>query len=263
MSQVDPQPNGLIIKVISCARSPESRRRSAAAQIESLKVAAQVEIVDGYTADDAIVDALYTPSLNRWRSKRPVARTEIAVYASHRLALQQMIDSGHQAALVLEDDFALGDTDKVLAAIEHWSDLLGDGRDVVKLFDFEKRSRNRVHQARNVAGIELVKWRAPTAGMVAYLISREGGQKLLARERIYRQIDEDTKYFWELGLDIWSIPGNPILEVSTSIGGSLVETDREQIKQRKLSRSLWGMLLTVERKLKTWFYLLRPSKPQR
>ena len=65
------------------------------------------------------------------------------------------------------------------------------------------------------------------------------------------------KYFWELGLDIWSVPGNPVIEVSDRLGGSLVHTDRDQTKTRRLVRSIWGNLLTADRKIRTRLHLQR------
>ena len=112
-------------------------------------------------------------------------------------------------------------------------------------------------------GVPLVKWSAPTAGMVAYLISRAGARKLLARDRVYRQVDEDLKHYWELGLDIWSVPGNPVAEVSDKLGGSLIDDDRENLRNRVLARSLWGNVLTTERKIRTRLALAREAVARR
>ena len=56
--------------------------------------------------------------------------------------------------------------------------------------------------AAKAGDVEIVNYVAPTAGMVAYLASREGAQRFLSRSQVFRRIDEDTKYYWELGLPV-------------------------------------------------------------
>ena len=89
---------------------------------------------------------------------------------------------------------------------------------------------------RKVDDVTLVKWSSPTAGMVAYLITREAAQKLLSQTQIWRQVDEDTKLFWEFY--IWSVQGCPIVDNSDALGGSLIVSERQQARQGNLPRSL-------------------------
>ncbi|MBW3098360.1 glycosyltransferase family 25 protein [Pseudohoeflea coraliihabitans] len=253
----------LVMQVITCRKSPERRRLSATAQLETLGLEMVTEVVDGLVDDDPVIDQLYDEVANRWRAKRPLSRSEISAYGSHRLAWQRLLANGHGAAFVVEDDFGLKDPEKVTAALSNWQALLGEGRDIVKLFDYEKRTKNRVAANRRVGELELVKWRSPTAGMVAYMVSRQGAEKLLARSKVFRQIDEDIKYFWELGLNVWSLPGNPVIEISDQLGGSLIESDRKRLKNRRLTRSIWGNLLTLDRKVRTRWHLARERKAHR
>ena len=232
-------------------------------QLGGLSLAVESAFVDGFVGEDSIVDALYDGAANARNCKRGLSRAEIGIYASHRLAWQRLLDRGDAAALLLEDDFFFRDPALVEAILRNWKALLGDGRDIVKLFDFERRSSNVAVFAERVAGIDLVKWRSPTAGMVAYLISREGARKLLARGRIFRPVDEDIKYFWELGLNVWSTLGNPVTEISGDLGGSLVNDERERLKQRVLIRSLWGNLLTLDRKFRTRLCLARERRAKK
>lgn len=257
MSDTRDKAGSLLVQIITCRETSDRRLDTALRTLETLDRSLEIEIVSGFVGEDPIIDTLYDGELNGRYAKRPISRTEVAVYASHRLAWNRLLESGHAGALVLEDDFRLRDPEKVLRIIDCRSDVLGDGRDIVKLFDFEKRGPNRPAFERQAGGIDLVKWRAPTAGMVAYLISRNGAQKFLARQRVFRQVDEDTKYFWELGLDIWSVPGNPIGENSGELGGSVVDARREAMKTRSLARSVWGNWITVDRKVRTRFHLLR------
>jgi len=251
-----------LIQIVTCAKSSERRLPEATALLGALGRDVEVDVVNGYVAEDGIIDTLYDPALNGRRAKRPISRTEIAVYASHRLAWRRLLDGGHAAALVFEDDFGFSDPRCVAELIERRDEVLAGGCDIVKLFDFRKNGPNAPAFSRRVGGLELVKWRAPTAGMVGYLISRAGAEKFLSRERIFRQIDEDTKYFWELDLDIWSVPGNPVIERSGELGGSVVGAERESMKIRRLKRSIWGNLLTADRKIRTRYHLMRERMRQ-
>ncbi|MCZ4350915.1 glycosyltransferase family 25 protein [Roseovarius aestuarii] len=255
MHENDQNTTELLVLIITCRKSPPARVLSARAELEALNLPIEIEVLDGYVSEDDCIDAIYDAKTNRRRVKRPISRSEIAVYATHRMAWKRLTESGHPAAIVFEDDFAVRKPKIVEASIQFWREFLGDGRDMVKLFDFEKRKRNNAVCSARVREVDLVKWSAPSAGMVAYLISHDGAQKFLSRKRIFRQVDEDAKYFWELGLNIWSIPDNPVAEISNALGGSLVEADRQSHRERRFLRSLWGNLLVLDRKLRTWIYL--------
>jgi len=93
---------------------------------------------------------------------------------------------------------------------------------------------------------------------VGYVLSRNGARKLLAKEKLFRQIDEDFKHPWEFGLDIWSLTPNLVTENSRALGGSLLEAERLAIKRthRSFVISMKGNYLTVRRKLLGLCYTL-------
>lgn len=247
---------GMAIYVLTCARSPNARTDSAMAQLSRFKRQCPelvALLVDGYVDTDAEVDRIYHPGRNRIWSKRSLTRSEIATYATHRKAWRQLIESGHDAALVLEDDFLITDQASVQNYLERFAELLSDGRNLIKLFDFPNRSKSERGRSAEVAGTRLTKWYRPRAGMVAYLISRDGAERLLARERVFRVVDEDIKYFWELGLDIWSMPGNPVEDNGEALGGSLLTAARDGNRQRHLGQSIKGNILTLHRKIRNHF----------
>ena len=153
-----------LIQIVTCAKSSERRLPEATALLGALGRNVEVDVVNGYVAEDGIIDTLYDPALNGRRAKRPISRTEIAVYASHRLAWRRLLDGDHAAALVFEDDFGFGDPRCVAELIERRDEVLAGGCDIVKLFDFRKNGPNAPAFSRRVGGLELVKWRAPTAG---------------------------------------------------------------------------------------------------
>ncbi|MGH1329342.1 MAG: glycosyltransferase family 25 protein [Paracoccaceae bacterium] len=254
----------LKVLIVTCRKSPPERIATARRALKALGIPLDIEIINGFVSEDAQIDQLYDAPRNRRWMKRPLSRSEIAVYASHRAAWAHLINSGHPAALIFEDDFAILNQEVVTQVITDWRAILGTQRDIVKLFDFEKRRPNRPVFETNIGGIDLVKWAAPTAGMVGYLISTEGAEKFLSRKRIYRQVDEDTKYFWEFGLNIWSLRDNPIDEQSPTLGGSLVEQSRQELRGRSLGRAIWGNLLVMGRKgrTKAIFWLEKQKRPR-
>ena len=98
--------------------------------------------------------------------------------------------------------------------------------------------------------LDIVSYAEPGAGMVAYLVNRDGARKFLSREFVFRQIDEDTKYYWELGLTVLSVSPNLVTEISGEMGGSLLHQAREELRAlRSLRRSLKGLRIVTARKL--------------
>lgn len=244
----DRDPAAPLILVVTCASAPAARRESAARQLAQHFPGHQAEFVEGFVGTDPEIAGLYDPTTNRRRSKRPLTPAEIAVYAGHRKAMQRLLSSGSECALIFEDDFRIDAPNVVSAAAAGASRLLSQGRNVIKLFDFPSRHEYVAKDRIVVEGIELVRWRSARAGTVAYLISRAGARGFLSRGRVFRAIDEDLKYFWELGLDVWSVPGNPVVDASDTLGGSLVDAERRSNRERNLWRSIYGNLLTIHRK---------------
>ena len=230
--------------VISIDPADGPRRNSAKAQLDG--IGWRYRFVEGCAPDAPEVLAQYSAQLNRKKSKRPLTGGELAAYASHRLALRMFLDSGSPYGLILEDDFGLVEPQSfarrvadVLAAPVEWH--------LIKLYDYQVR---QIAERRKAGDAEIVNYVAPTAGMVAYLASREGAQRFLSRSQVFRRIDEDTKYYWELGLTVLSVSPNPVTEISGEMGGSLLHAAREELRAlRSLRRSLKGLRIVTARKL--------------
>ena len=204
-----------------------ARRESAREQLSLL--AWPFAFVEGLTPQCSEAIELYDARQNRKKSKRPLALAEVAAYASHRKAMRAFLDTDEPIALILEDDFRLLKPAAFaarIAALQHapieW--------DILKLFDFQDRP---VVDSVRVADMDIVSHGSPTAGMVGYLITRHGAENLLRRPVIYRQIDEDIKFFWELKLRVLSVKPNLVTDVSAELGGSLIEADRNEIKLKR------------------------------
>ncbi|MBT9369618.1 glycosyltransferase family 25 protein [Rhizobium sp. CSW-27] len=243
--QPEPTETGIII--LTCSRSPAARVNGALAEAATLFHPHQIHLAHGFISTDEEVDRLFDIGKARRWSKHMPTRSEMAAYATHRLGWQTLLARDWQYALLLEDDFRFHTPEIVHQAVQRAPALLADGRHMIKLFDFPRDRSRHVGIETEIAGLPLVKWKRTRAGLVGYLISREGAARLLARERVFRVVDEDIKFFWEIGLDIWSLPGNPIREAASDLGGSLLESDRKGARRRNLLRSIKGMALTLHR----------------
>ncbi len=236
-----------LILIATCSLSAPERLISAKQQINAVFDAASLHIVNGYIGTDPIIDSITDLRKMALFTKRPMTKSEIATYATHRLCWETLLKSGSDYALVLEDDFQFVSPQIVIKCIENAREFFSAGCDIVKLFDFPRGSKSTVAIRKSFHDIELLKWQRPRAGMVAYLISRKGAEKMLSRKSIFRVVDEDTKYYWELGVDIWSLAQNAVVDGSIAMGGSLLEGDRLKSKNRSIMLSLHGFLLTTLR----------------
>lgn len=225
------------------------RRKSARAQLAALGW--QFSFVDGFTPQSAEAIAMYDAAQNLRRSKRPLAPAEIATYASHRKAMYEFLKTDEPVALILEDDFCLIEPDSfgfriatLLQAPVEW--------DILKLFDFQER---RAIEWLPAGDVRIVSHGSPAAGMVGYLITRRGAESILRRRAVYRPIDEDIKFFWELKLRVLSVEPNLIADIGHQLGGSLLEPHRHEIrKARSWLTQANGLAHTVLRKLTYLFY---------
>lgn len=244
--------------VISVDPPDGPRRKSAQAQLDA--IGWRFRFVDGYASGSPDATALYSERMNRRRSKRPLTDGEIAAYASHRLALKMFLDSGVHFGLILEDDFGItepklfaGRLAEILETPISWHFL--------KLFDYQP---GPIAQRSAAGDLDIVSYAEPGAGMVAYLVNRDGARKFLSRELVFRQIDEDTKFYWELGIRVLSVSPNPVAEISDGMGGSLIEPERLRLRTaRTLRRSLKGLRIVIDRQLRHLWHRRRFGIEQR
>jgi glycosyl transferase, family 25 len=237
--------------ILTCRKSPKARLKSAQAGAQRSFPGFSITVIDGIIAEDSDVDRLIDPKAARRWSKRFPTRAEIATYGTHRIAWREMLDHGFDAAVILEDDFEVVDDGALNAVIAALPEIHGSRMDILKLFDFHSRRKNNPAIVRNLGDLPIVKWHSPHAGMVGYVISADGARKFLKRRQIFRVVDEDIKFYWELGLDVWSTKRHPLIDASNRLGGSLLEPARLSERQRRsLGRSLHGLAITAHRKFR-------------
>jgi glycosyl transferase, family 25 len=205
----------------------------------------QPSFVEGIRFGLGEVAPQYSPWLNLLHMKRRMTQGEISVYLGHRKIWKQMLNDGHEIALVLEDDFFIQNDEAFVQAIAdamtvapHW--------DIVKFFDFRPK---RIIQSYRINQTEFVLHKYTGSGCVAYLIKTDKASILLNQSVIFRPIDEDWSHPWEHNLRILSVNPNPVTEIAPALGGSLLERERNHMKaaSRNLLRSLYGNLLTINK----------------
>lgn len=216
------------------------RRKSAHEQLSHAGI--KGTFVTGFNKQSPIVNQLYAPWLNRLLAKRSMGLAEIAAYAGHRKIWQEIVDSQIDAALIFEDDFSIIDVEHFMRCLNvslsnryHW--------DIVKFFDFLPK---KIEVQKVIDDVNFVLYKYPASGLVCYLITKSAAERLLKRSRIFRPVDEDIAHTWEFNIRVWSVTPNPIAEISNTLGGSLIEQNRLDMKRdRKLVRVIWANVLAA------------------
>lgn len=142
-------------------------------------------------------DALYSPALNARGFHKPLVNGEKGCYASHLKAWRWLVDSTHEAAIVLEDDIRLRPAfAEALRALAHSTERW----DMVKLIgrvEIGKREKAAA-QVPLCDGHALLRYRRVPSLTAGYVIHRRGAEKLLAtRQPFGRPVDVDLRYWWE------------------------------------------------------------------
>jgi glycosyl transferase, family 25 len=241
--------------VLTLAANSESRQANCRQQLEAL--GAKWQFVYGVLAKEPIVDEAYSPLQNRLYYNRPMTQGEKSVYLGHRKIWQTILASDAPYAIVLEDDFSIKDRQQFQAVIE--DAIAAAARwDVIKLYESQHKPVCGSFRSNQT---NFVFYRYPTWGMVAYLINRQAAERLLARPRVFRPVDDDLAHPWEFGLRVFSAAPSPVEEIAPQLGGSLLEQQRSisQKKPRNVVRSLHGNTLMAYKHLRAagWRCVMR------
>lgn len=218
--------------VITIEDASGPRRQQALA--EAKKHNWTLEFVRSIDKTNPHITELYDPILNYKKRKRPLTAGEIACYYGHRKAWNIVTRGEAPYRLILEDDFCVSHADllppleRSLSEIPCW--------DIICLSPFRPKRpfkilfSDRVEVRRHLFG---------ATGAVGYLISRDGAAKLLSRPKIFRPLDEDFIFPWELNLSVLYTYPSIIGETSESI--STLESARAEKRKDPLSsfRGAW------------------------
>lgn len=164
------------------------------------------DATSGLRMNEAEIGALYSPSRNRRQYHQPLARGEIACYASHVAVWRSLLDSDEPCVAVFEDDITLHQEMRaVLGAVK----TLGADWGLLKLIG---RSKEKIAQAQPwIPGHRLIGYRRVPSLCSAYIINREGaGQLLSAHVPFGRPADIDMRYWWESGCQVIGVQPYPV-----------------------------------------------------
>ncbi|MDX8447970.1 glycosyltransferase family 25 protein [Mesorhizobium captivum] len=229
---------------------PGGTRRTHAAN-ELGRVGISFDFVQGIDQNSAEIDRAYSRLLNWALHKRSLTRGEISVYLGHRKIWQEAMSRGLDFALIFEDDFKICNDDQFILAI---NDAISR-RDIWSIVNFFDFNHKKVVYTVKVGATQLVGYKYPASGAVAYLISRQAAQSLLHRRHLFRPIDEDFSHPWEFSMRVWSTSPNLVDEVSFQLGGSILESERCDLRRKKVVvRSIWGNFLQARKLVRSLWY---------
>lgn len=223
---------------------------------ESRRLGLSAVPVQGIRAEDPAVRDSYSRVANVLRMKRSLTPGEIACYLGHRLIWQRILDEGEEFALVCEDDFKVIDDAGFLSALDAATDR--DDWDVLKFFDFRPKP---IWNSVPLGQLAMVDYKYPAAGAVCYLVRASGAAKMLRRKKVFRPVDVDFQHCWEMGVVVRSVAPNPVSEMASTLGGSLLETARKAERPRRNPLSeLWKEIVNAEREIRAAAYRARIRK---
>lgn len=210
--------------VIHLSRA-EARRPVADRLVADCGVPARLlEAVDGKAMAPAALAALAPPKPFEPRFPFSMGPGEFGCFLSHRRAWAALLESGAEAALILEDDMALGADfpDALLLAIRHVAAM-----GYVQL------------QTRAVEGAELLDREGScrlyrpsvtplrTSGQ---LVHRDAARRLLAlSETIDRPVDGFLQMHWMTGVHLGCIAPSGLTDVSEASGGSTLKSRKSVV----------------------------------
>lgn len=223
------------VHVINMA-SNTTRMARAAAELDRLNIPfSRFEAVNGRALSSDDLARVYDPDACRRRARRPLIGPEIGCYLSHVALWEEIAAGDAPGGIILEDDFsAYDDLATVLEAIARDE---GDW-EIAKLFSArvgqKLLDRRPLAEGREIA----VPYKVPNTTL-GYAIRRSAAARLAARALpVSRQIDEDHKHFWELGLRIAMVAPPPLAFGEQSTEAGSITATRQQAKSRHAGGAL-------------------------
>ena len=202
----------LEIVVISLASASERRRRLAE-RLRDFPLAWR--IFDAHTRPPAGLP--YVESECIVRRGRTLREGELAAFGSHYECLREFAEgAGPEYRLVAEDDVFL-DPGFPFASLPRLMAAAG--------IEYLRLHATFIRPCVFIAYLgryrQLVRFKAPTFGACAYVMSREGARRFVRSvSAIVRPVDDELDRFWHNGLPLYAVYPSPALELygATTIG---------------------------------------------
>ena len=187
----------LPIYVINLDRSPDRRDRMAK-RLSVLGLSPTfVTGVDGKTLDVSSIPN-YDRAGRLARVGKDIRPNEFGCYMSHVSAIRRIVDEGHEAGVIMEDDLFIDDPfpellERTLQARAHF--------DMVRFATGAKSPKHRVlMQLDNTHN--LVRFNNTVSGLLCYMLTADGARKALKFcERILYPVDVALNRSWDNGIN--------------------------------------------------------------
>jgi len=200
--------------------------------------------VAGISATD-VDDATYERVVDTERNQRDfyhnLSTRDVARYLNHRQAWQELVHSGADYGIILEDDTVLVDgfnqlPNRIKSIEVPWN--------FIKLAEPYKREKTRVCSHAGAATV--VRYEVVPRGACAYVIRGETAQQLLTRTtQVFRPLDIDMQWWWEMGLNVIGLKPYPV-QLSHRLGRSMshayqpkAKSQRRYVKWRHRAKFWW------------------------
>ncbi|WP_299868586.1 glycosyltransferase family 25 protein [uncultured Hoeflea sp.] len=213
------------IFVINLARSTARMKILDESASGSSVTLTRIEAVDGRTVPQSEWVDVDVAKFQR-HNGRELLPGEYGCYRSHIRALEAFLESNQPYGIVLEDDVRLDD--RFLGRVEAMIEAVADF-DVIKLMNH--RAVGFVHLLSTEKGDALGRTCfGPQGSAAAYLVSRDGAQKMLQQLRVMDlPWDVAMERYWRIDLDLLSARSN-ILEFSELRAESEITIDYQGSK---------------------------------
>lgn len=159
----------------------------------------RISAVDGREISPQELDVILAPEFSGYY--KVLTAGELGCYLSHRKCWQYLLDNNLDYAVVLEDDFTLsGD----ISAIGSYIEAIVRPWDCIKLMEYPQRSKSLM----SVPCLDkhLIRYDKIPSGTLAYVISKDGAQKMLRHsQKISRPVDIDFQYWWESDILVYGL----------------------------------------------------------
>jgi GR25 family glycosyltransferase involved in LPS biosynthesis len=197
------------------ARRPQAELIRAALPMPSRILSA----VDGLGLSETALARHARRSLHAPRYPFSLSRTEIACFLSHRQAWQAIVDGGHDAGLIVEDDVAV--------ASPQFAEVLANAVACIQPHEFirfPQRERGERGPAVRTAGpLRLIEPWLPACGMVMQVVGREAARRLLRASTSFdRPVDSFVQMQWLHGATVLSARPIIVREICARLGGSVI-----------------------------------------